>query len=76
MAIFRRMQRYFFDVGTWFCMVLNIYNKKKKVAGVCPNIFFFFSVSRTRKWYFSHRIPHIASVIPHRVSINPYFYLI
>ncbi|OXU21219.1 hypothetical protein TSAR_005389 [Trichomalopsis sarcophagae] len=33
--------RYLFDVGTWFRMVLNIYNKKKKVAGVYPNICFF-----------------------------------
>ncbi|OXU21218.1 hypothetical protein TSAR_005388, partial [Trichomalopsis sarcophagae] len=32
--------RHFFDVGTWFCMVLNMYNKTKKVAGVCPNIRF------------------------------------
>ncbi|OXU23628.1 hypothetical protein TSAR_016261 [Trichomalopsis sarcophagae] len=33
--------RHFFAVGTWFCMVLNMYNKKKKVSGVCPNICFF-----------------------------------
>ncbi|OXU18120.1 hypothetical protein TSAR_011771 [Trichomalopsis sarcophagae] len=32
--------RQFFDVGTWFCIVLNMYNKKKKVAGACPNICF------------------------------------
>ncbi|OXU27640.1 hypothetical protein TSAR_000466 [Trichomalopsis sarcophagae] len=34
--------RHFFDVGPWFCIVLNMYNKKKKVEGVCPNICFFF----------------------------------
>ncbi|OXU16716.1 hypothetical protein TSAR_012013 [Trichomalopsis sarcophagae] len=33
--------RHFFDVGTWFCIVLNMYNQKKKVAGACPNICFF-----------------------------------
>ncbi|OXU26778.1 hypothetical protein TSAR_009887 [Trichomalopsis sarcophagae] len=33
--------RYFFDVGTWFCIVLNVYNKKKKATDACPNIFFF-----------------------------------
>ncbi|OXU20871.1 hypothetical protein TSAR_004350 [Trichomalopsis sarcophagae] len=33
--------RHFFDVGTWFCMVLNMYNKNKKVSGVCLNIYFF-----------------------------------
>ncbi|OXU19749.1 hypothetical protein TSAR_015145 [Trichomalopsis sarcophagae] len=50
--------RHYFDVGTWFCMVLNMYNKKRKVVGVCPNICFF-SVSPTRKWHFPRRIPHI-----------------
>ncbi|OXU17903.1 hypothetical protein TSAR_000233, partial [Trichomalopsis sarcophagae] len=39
--------KHFFDIGTWFCMVLNMYNKNKKVAGVCLNICFF-SVSPTR----------------------------
>ncbi|OXU22703.1 hypothetical protein TSAR_008533 [Trichomalopsis sarcophagae] len=34
--------RNFLDVGTWFCMVLNMYNKRKKVAGMCLNICFFF----------------------------------
>ncbi|OXU22706.1 hypothetical protein TSAR_008536 [Trichomalopsis sarcophagae] len=33
--------RHFLDVGTYFCMVLNMFNKRKKVAGVCPNICFF-----------------------------------
>ncbi|OXU20079.1 hypothetical protein TSAR_007510 [Trichomalopsis sarcophagae] len=40
-------------------MVLNMYNKKQKVAGVCPNICFFFSVSPIRKWHCTRRIPHI-----------------
>ncbi|OXU19067.1 hypothetical protein TSAR_012063 [Trichomalopsis sarcophagae] len=25
--------RNFFGVGAWFCIVLNLYNKKKKLAG-------------------------------------------
>ncbi|OXU26217.1 hypothetical protein TSAR_000992 [Trichomalopsis sarcophagae] len=40
-------------------MVLNMYNKKKKVGKVCPNILF--SVSPTRKWHFYRRILHIYS---------------
>ncbi|OXU23256.1 hypothetical protein TSAR_010851 [Trichomalopsis sarcophagae] len=26
--------RHFFDVGTWFCVVLNMYNKKKNCGSV------------------------------------------
>ncbi|OXU16369.1 hypothetical protein TSAR_014697 [Trichomalopsis sarcophagae] len=34
--------RHFFDVGTWFYMVLNMYNKKKKSCGrVLRHLFFF-----------------------------------
>ncbi|OXU20135.1 hypothetical protein TSAR_010445 [Trichomalopsis sarcophagae] len=49
--------RHFFDVGTWFCMVLNMYNKKKSYKSV-PQ-YLFFSVSPTRKWHFPRRIPHM-----------------
>ncbi|OXU27531.1 hypothetical protein TSAR_001614 [Trichomalopsis sarcophagae] len=33
-------------------MVLNMYNKKKKVAGVCPNICFFFGFSNQKMAFF------------------------
>ncbi|OXU18476.1 hypothetical protein TSAR_011294 [Trichomalopsis sarcophagae] len=49
--------RHFFDVRTWFCMVLNMHNKKINDSVAGPNIFF--SVTPTRKWHFSRRIPHI-----------------
>ncbi|OXU29051.1 hypothetical protein TSAR_002711 [Trichomalopsis sarcophagae] len=35
-------------------MVLNMYNKKKKLRECAPT--FVFSVSPTRKWHFSRRI--------------------
>ncbi|OXU17268.1 hypothetical protein TSAR_009015 [Trichomalopsis sarcophagae] len=38
-------------------MVLNMYNKKKKLRECAPT--FVFSVSPTKKWHFSRRIPHI-----------------
>ncbi|OXU17786.1 hypothetical protein TSAR_013339 [Trichomalopsis sarcophagae] len=50
-----------FGVGTCFFILLNMYNKRKKVVGACPNICFF-SVSLTRKWHFSRRIAHIGNI--------------
>ncbi|OXU31585.1 hypothetical protein TSAR_010247, partial [Trichomalopsis sarcophagae] len=44
--------RIFFDVGTWFCMVLSMYNKKKKFAGVCPKTCFFFGFSNQKMAFF------------------------
>ncbi|OXU23535.1 hypothetical protein TSAR_005513 [Trichomalopsis sarcophagae] len=52
--------RHFFDVGTWFYMVINMHNKKKKSHGSVPE-HLFFSISPTRKWHFSRRNPHIAT---------------
>ncbi|OXU29490.1 hypothetical protein TSAR_012948 [Trichomalopsis sarcophagae] len=44
--------RHFFDVGTWFCMVLNMYNKKKKLRK-CTLTFVFFSFSNQKMAFFS-----------------------
>ncbi|OXU28799.1 hypothetical protein TSAR_005480 [Trichomalopsis sarcophagae] len=30
MGLKNSVTRHFFDVGTWFCLVLNMYNKRKK----------------------------------------------
>ncbi|OXU18261.1 hypothetical protein TSAR_011736 [Trichomalopsis sarcophagae] len=49
--------RHFFDVGTWFYVVLNMYNKKKSCGSVPQHLSFL--VSPTRKWHFSRRISHI-----------------
>ncbi|OXU28798.1 hypothetical protein TSAR_005479 [Trichomalopsis sarcophagae] len=49
--------RHFFDIRTWFCIVLNMYNKKKKLRARAQP--FVFSVSPTRKCHFSRRIPYM-----------------
>ncbi|OXU22089.1 hypothetical protein TSAR_008163 [Trichomalopsis sarcophagae] len=43
--------RHFYDVGTWFCMFLNMYNKKKKL--------FFFRFLQPKNGILSRRILHI-----------------
>ncbi|OXU25394.1 hypothetical protein TSAR_002799 [Trichomalopsis sarcophagae] len=59
--------RHFFDVGTRFCVVLNMCNKKKKVF---PPTFVFFSVSPTRKLHFSRRITHIAGPLRGQLPLD------
>ncbi|OXU30083.1 hypothetical protein TSAR_014673 [Trichomalopsis sarcophagae] len=43
--------RHFFDVGTWFCMVLNMYDKKKKLRECAPT-FVFFGFSNQKMAFF------------------------
>ncbi|OXU28118.1 hypothetical protein TSAR_012677 [Trichomalopsis sarcophagae] len=49
--------RHFFSIGTWFCIILNMYNWKISSPVACPNIFSPFLESRIV--YFSRRIPHM-----------------
>ncbi|OXU28596.1 hypothetical protein TSAR_013999 [Trichomalopsis sarcophagae] len=37
----KSVTRYFFDVETWFCMVMNMYNKKKKLRTRAITFVFF-----------------------------------